>query len=999
MLIVRPIGVTAGAYYHPGPDLGRWTGAGAEALGLSGIPSPEALERVLAGRHPADGSQLGHVHPHRRAGWDLIFAAPKSVSLLAAVAPASDSRIIRLAQRDAVADTLAWVATEAAWARRAQQRVATTGITAAAFEHGNSAAGDPHLHTHVLVANLVQAPDGRWSALDGSLWRERMAIGALYDLALRHQLAARGLGLQWNIGPNGLADVVGVPRAAIDAVSFRHAQVTADLAAEVAVARTEPGGSPTSGQSTSGHRRSHFASTRTREVTPQRDWRHRLADAGFARADATMLLPAQRIPDPGPSRLDPGVATDAEKWLNDRASTWSRLDALRALAVASHGGLAPDTATRLADELCARALPAGPDRWTTTTARQQDQAVLAAARARPVGRAKVPDALLDGILDDRPHLGAGARDLVRRLAGEDAVAVLDGEAGRDRLMQQAAVLDAARAAWQAAGARVAVDAPPAVVSRWMALTALDAPDADRPPAFLVVDRADRRTSGELSVLLESASTTGTKVILVSGGTLPARRRALSEALPGLDHLELPRSLTNEVLPARASIGPTPERTLSPLDPPVAACSGRVVVVSSARDAVAAVVDRWVAHEPGRRPLMIGLGPPEVEALNAAARDRLRDAGALGPEVTVGGRSFAVGDRVISRHSGPGALGATGTVTEISRSPAALTVRWDAVADRADPATADISTVDISTPEVAPAAPEAGPTMLSAWDCRRLVHGYATTPKLAAKVLGPRSNAAADEVPTPVLVLGDPAQLTPLAGRSGREVSGVVVAPCEPTGPPPPDRLWRLAYLERLERPPEVPAVSAIPGSEATLASLAEHRDTLAARLRATLPPDPEPERRRLADDQSWYEQRPGGANPAEQHDLAARADHLRQTDHAEEAWRRANHSDLEQWARLGRAMDQRAALVAHAAGLDPAPSIREVVGPEPAGKTERARWREVAAEIALHAERWPRSAGALEPGAPPGAVISFYRQQRAAQTLARRLGRTPARELDNGLGR
>ena len=50
-------------------------------------------------------------------------------------------------------------------------QVNTTGLIAAAFDHRDSRAGDPNLHTHVVISNKVQAigPDGipRWLALDG----------------------------------------------------------------------------------------------------------------------------------------------------------------------------------------------------------------------------------------------------------------------------------------------------------------------------------------------------------------------------------------------------------------------------------------------------------------------------------------------------------------------------------------------------------------------------------------------------------------------------------------------------------------------------------------------------------------------------------------------------------------------------------------------------------------------------------------------------------------
>ena len=44
---------------------------------------------------------------------------------------------------------------------RRRRRCAVTGSSAAAFRHRTSRAGDPHLHTHVLVANATRSADGR----------------------------------------------------------------------------------------------------------------------------------------------------------------------------------------------------------------------------------------------------------------------------------------------------------------------------------------------------------------------------------------------------------------------------------------------------------------------------------------------------------------------------------------------------------------------------------------------------------------------------------------------------------------------------------------------------------------------------------------------------------------------------------------------------------------------------------------------------------------------
>ena len=65
------------------------------------------------------------------------------------------------------------------------------GGFAAAYPHRTSRAQDPHLHTHVVVANVAQIPDERWRALDGvaALQTHRLAAGYLYQAHLRSELS------------------------------------------------------------------------------------------------------------------------------------------------------------------------------------------------------------------------------------------------------------------------------------------------------------------------------------------------------------------------------------------------------------------------------------------------------------------------------------------------------------------------------------------------------------------------------------------------------------------------------------------------------------------------------------------------------------------------------------------------------------------------------------------------------------------------------------------
>ena len=91
--------------------------------------------------------------------------------------------------------------------RPQRRRSASTaaGFVAAAYQHRTSRAQDPHLHTHVIVANMAQSPsDGKWRALDGEaiLKTYRLAAGYLYQAQLRAELS-RTLGVEWETAVQG----------------------------------------------------------------------------------------------------------------------------------------------------------------------------------------------------------------------------------------------------------------------------------------------------------------------------------------------------------------------------------------------------------------------------------------------------------------------------------------------------------------------------------------------------------------------------------------------------------------------------------------------------------------------------------------------------------------------------------------------------------------------------------------------------------------------------
>src|SRR4029077_1960002 len=110
------------------------------------------------------------------------------------------------------------------------EKLATSGAVAAGFRHRTSRSGDPDLHTHVLVANLVHGSDGRWSCIDSALlYTHAKATGACYQAQLRSELTQR-LGVEWGPVHNGQADVAGIERSVIVAFSERLREIEAEMA-------------------------------------------------------------------------------------------------------------------------------------------------------------------------------------------------------------------------------------------------------------------------------------------------------------------------------------------------------------------------------------------------------------------------------------------------------------------------------------------------------------------------------------------------------------------------------------------------------------------------------------------------------------------------------------------------------------------------------------------------------------------------------------------------
>lgn len=244
MMTISPIAGDSGYYasqdnyYVLGSLESRWMGEGAEKLGLSGpVIDAEMDAEMDAMRHGIlpDGTVLSRVENGKethRAGYDLTFSAPKSVSMLALIG--GDKRLLE-AHNEAVGVAMKEVealASARITDRGQTQTVLTGNVVAALYNHDTSRDLDPQLHTHALVFNATEA-EGKWRALASdtkmktgfseTMYANQVALGNIYRHSLRQAVEKMGFETH-NTGKNGLWEINDVP---VEAFSQRSQAINA----------------------------------------------------------------------------------------------------------------------------------------------------------------------------------------------------------------------------------------------------------------------------------------------------------------------------------------------------------------------------------------------------------------------------------------------------------------------------------------------------------------------------------------------------------------------------------------------------------------------------------------------------------------------------------------------------------------------------------------------------------------------------------------------------
>lgn len=676
-------------YNKPGEAPGEWVGEIAADLGLSGQVDAESYSAILEGRDPVSGEQLV-TRPETRyrprpdgtekrvepvLGYDVRFSAPKSISLLYALGSEDTRARIVAVLNDAVRQGIEHLEAQACMVQRGKGGVHIergAGFIGMAFRHRMSRSGDPALHVHVVISNLTRAlSDGKWLSLASPKGRSPLfpygkSAGVVFQAALRAGIR-REFGLDFEAVRNGYADLKGFSRDLIDAFSTR--------AREIANWLEKHGVNSVQAAQTAAYRTRANKEYGVDEDDRRAEWIERGEPHGLTQESVERMVAEAR---PQAPRAVTGDDLDAAlARLEETSSHFDQRDLLYALADQLPEGADLPVLTAaldrllVSDRLVCLHESSGPldfSHYTTPRiAALEEHFIDGALGGVDAGVGQVPRALTESVLERYPHLSPDQREMVLRLTtGGEQVIPVAAWPGTGKTT----ALDAARAAWEAAG----FDVIGCATARTASGELVDAGILDstsirallmriegwqskgimglKPETVIAVDEGTMVSTPDIEALRLAAVECGGKLVVIGdpqqigaigpGGSYGHLTRIMEPVtLTEIHRQKAPedRAVVTLIHEGRGSEALDLLRT-----------RGRLIVGDDLPTTLGGILADWHHdYATGADVVMIARRNRDVDYLNDQARALRRDEGVLGSaEVIVGERPFAAGDRVQTR---------------------------------------------------------------------------------------------------------------------------------------------------------------------------------------------------------------------------------------------------------------------------------------------------------------------------------------------------------------
>ncbi len=513
-------------YYTSGQEPpGYWLGQGTAALGLAGRLEEEEFRQLLRGLSP-DGQRklVRNADAERRAGWDLTWSPPKSVSVAWSQAEPVVREQIEFCLRRAVAAGVGYLETVGGVSRRGSDGCvrAKADLIFAAFLHSTSRAQDPQLHIHTILLNVGVRTDGTTGTLEPqALYSHQMAAGALFRTELACALESK-LGLRARREGRAF-ELLGVDPSLIEFFSKRRAAIEAELA------RLGQSGGKAAEMA-------NFA-TRTEKVSRSRDelfaeWQRVGREHHWSTKELSWIVNAP-FPKRDVATEKADAMAEALAKLTAHDSHFSRRQVAQAAAECCQGrGLGAATALTLRDQILqlSELVQLGPHRgevhYTTKEILALECAVVATAQAMWERQEALPnaDVVTEVAIAQNPHLSDQQRTALRSLcAARSGITLIHGMAGTGKSTlfatakevwhQQGLVVHGAALAGKAArGLEEATGISSTTLHQFLARLD-DGSVALGPDSVVVLDEASMIGTRALARIVERCYQTGSALVL------------------------------------------------------------------------------------------------------------------------------------------------------------------------------------------------------------------------------------------------------------------------------------------------------------------------------------------------------------------------------------------------------------------------------------------------------------------------------------------------------